>query len=216
MPLPKEVIAVKSLSPAGNYWEPPKPEITGDKTRVRIFNAVGTATTRWEGLEESMALLHAVFVEAPTQAATRVYAGFSAVPAKAMAITTASEIFFTLNKVPKDIREPLAIIIKHYRAASDRRNEIVHGVQVKFLVKSPNGCFLIPPSYNSKKVRAFITPNEMKSGSLAAARLHYRYTSNQINQLSEQFGVLRQIVTDYAFYLYNNHRMKGRHHVLGG
>jgi hypothetical protein len=155
---------------------------------------VGRTLSTWEYVEGLFSNLFAMFMDAPTSVAVRVYGTIVSNSGRRAALKEASESAFHRKRVSPEHRKAWKELVAHYEPASNRRVEIAHGHVVQTAFGSPghseeHGFFLMPPSYNTKKtdpIHIMITKKWLDAAG------DYRYTSQNIAHFEERFVELSQ------------------------
>jgi len=161
-------------------WNP-KPKLPrGDASADILYAAVGRALSQWEQLETNLALCFSAFVGASLKdGAVLAYGTVTAFTGRRDMVKVAFEAF------PARSHEkiaPFKDILNRAGNFSARRNEIAHGIVTRLTVEQvDNGCYLLPPLYNTNKQRKF---------AVTAGFGDYAYTSSQISEYTQHFGDL--------------------------
>jgi hypothetical protein len=110
----------------------------------------------------------------PHSATMRVYGLFINVAAKIDAMGASAEVAFHERQVPEPVREHFKLLMKHYRDASARRNEIVHGTVIHYGTGTGfDGAFLSPPMHSTRRTtRGGATGPEVRCIDTPARILH--------------------------------------------
>src|SRR5687767_7476136 len=104
----------------------------GDENLNDLYIQVGFAATTWETVDLSMANIFGAFLDgAPYFGPERVYGLLISAPAKMEAIKAAANVAFHWKSVPSNEEAHFSLLMKHYKDASSRRNEIVHSMAVR-------------------------------------------------------------------------------------
>ena len=124
--------------------------------------AVGHALSNWESVEGATATLFGQLVDSTSVAATRAYGTIIGARARQASLREASETFFFLRKKAykknravysnwQVLEECARILINNYAQASQRRNDIAHGVASHLpFNKQKKSWFLTVPTYQSR------------------------------------------------------------------
>jgi hypothetical protein len=172
----------------------------GDDSPDTIYCAVGKSLSAWGLLEDQLATVFAIFLGvsgAGMTAATRAFGSIIASNSRADVLFAAAEAHFAVHKDPA-LRDAFNRLMKRYKKATARRNEIAHGV-VLGLARAgyasifyydtgcaalPNGFrdegyYLFPSSYATRKRTVDHYPD-------------YWYSSSDIGHYTEQFLSMRR------------------------
>lgn len=176
-----------------NYWERPPRAAKGSANSVEVHAAVGAALSQWETVETLVSALFALVSGAPnSRAAQRAYGTIGGVRGRCDALRAAGDIFF--NEIHKDAVgwESFNELLHNYQKASERRNDIAHGVAITEM----RGAFLAPPTYATKKIK--LIPPQTDSVEAWA----YAYSADDITALRAKFTELTKVVVDYQTALF--------------
>jgi hypothetical protein len=171
-------------------WDIPSTPATGDTHEDAISLAVGRALTSWEFVEEELAQIFAILVNADMSdleraPAVRAYGSIMTARGRAEMLEAAGIAYFYNN--PKDqVESEFSSVLQHYRGFSARRNDIAHGRVGQDSQNPAQGWYLYPGLYNSKKYPIGGQPPK------------YLYSSNEINRFNEGFQKLCYDVVDLA------------------
>ncbi|KAF0128503.1 MAG: hypothetical protein FD152_2312, partial [Xanthobacteraceae bacterium] len=123
----------------------------GTEVMDDVFRAVGAALTQWEFVETAFAELFGTLLGAPGGSAARAYGVVTTSGARRDMISQAAQGEFPHDEVLlAQIKDVLSIA----EVGSQRRNEIAHGAVMRLTDRGEDrGCYLIPPTYVSKKFR---------------------------------------------------------------
>lgn len=178
------------------YWGRAKlKDVTvGDDNRDRIFHAVGMALTQWETLENEMFRLYLIFCESNNSttitALRRAFGTIESSDARRKALEEVARIYFGDDNYPDGKAKPFKLLFESHKKASDRRNEIAHGIANGFMIdNSFKGWFLFPAAYNSGCNSDSYNSSFGEDGGPFMTE-HYRYTSREIYEFSQKFSVL--------------------------
>ena len=194
------------LDPPGEFWSRPPRSAKGDPDARPVYEAVGFALSTWEMLENNFSFLFTLFVDADSHAARRAYGALASNTARTDALRGAAEVFFSEWAPARPEQELFARLMEHFSRASEKRNEIAHGIVMNVMEM---GHFLIPPDYNSSKMSAFLDDEEYKKDTIARLRAQYRYSRNDINEMSRRFGKLADATIEYVFFLKKKYLKRG-------
>lgn len=184
------------------YWQRPPSKDKGSDKAEMIWQSVGSSLTAWETVEETFASLFRVFVESRSIAADRAYGAIASARGRQDALAAAAEVFFEIHAVKDVWREEFVLLTRHFGLASGRRNEIAHGGCVHMLMEEDDfatGVFLVPSGYNTRKTHAFEQGVGDKFSSL---RAKYRYTAEDISEITSRFHALQRVVNDWTMNLW--------------
>jgi hypothetical protein len=188
-------ISVK-LPEAHIQWEPPPKASSGDADWKPIWQAVGAALSAWEYIEEECALLFSALVESNSEAAYRAYGCVVSNSTKREMLENSAEVFFSTHKIIESDEIYFYDLMKHLQKAASFRNEIAHGAVMGVPTKRGNEYFLLPPIYNSRKtIRQNTEVAAIEPRVLSRAK--YRYTAQDVNNLSHKFEWLNRAFTSY-------------------
>ena len=151
-----------------NPWDvPPKSKIRTDYDlkEQALYEAVGSALSSWQYVEDAVALIFKAFVsdglpqdayEPSKSPAERAYGSVISFEARATMVATAAEAFFYKNP-HKDYEKRARELLKACRGWSARRNDIAHGKiagsPLNFVEKPIEGrCALWPSDSNTRKL----------------------------------------------------------------
>lgn len=152
--------------------------------------------SRWEAVEETFSSLFAYFVQSPAQAAARAYGAVIGNQSRRQMIEEASEVFLRMHRAEQQFAGPLGRLLDHYSNGASRRNDVAHGYVMNIQVASQDlGHFLIPPFYNSRNTRAFVS--QPISDNLTFSTAKYRYTSEDIARFTAMFNELQHEALKY-------------------
>ena len=182
-----------------HLWSrPPIPE-SGDTDEADVYRAVGEALSRWERLEEQLAMLFIAFIGAgqDTDAARRAYGAILKTSDRREMMLAAAVAHFHEHPNP-GLENDFKKIINTIGDASGRRNDIAHGIV------RPYGMYFVVPEGRSETFLLFPSFASTKSTKLATPFIlpDYAYTSEQItkfgigfmNFIPEVFRVGREIL----------------------
>jgi len=180
---------------AEEYWKFLSPRDKSDDTHEMIYQAIGQALTTWEGTEYLWVSLFCHFVEGrPSNAAARALGSILSSKGRMEALDAASEVYFQIHGVSKELRDEYKFIRHHFDVARGRRNDIAHAVTMNFLFGGGDdaaGVFLIPAMYGNKKNFAFKPPDGDRFSILKSK---YRLTVLDIDFMTGKFRQLQQAV----------------------
>jgi hypothetical protein len=163
----------------------------GDSNSQDTYAAVGAALSSWETSGTMFGALYGAFVK-PTGANTialRAYGAILAPSSRHDMITEAAEAYFA-GVGDAALHERVKKLLKLYRSASARRNEIAHGVVMGR--GKPLKFFLVPGIFASRKRE------------LDMVTTKYQLSSVEINQYTRHFAQL----TSRAVPLLNDVRLQ--------
>ncbi|PWF53633.1 hypothetical protein BHT19_0023095 [[Kluyvera] intestini] len=189
---------IKLTSPAleKSYWSRDKLESVtiGDDNPDLIFHAVGLALTQWETLENAIFELYSIFCGCDnpltTNALRRMLGAIESSDGRRKALEEAARIYFGDHNYPDGIAKPYKLLFASHKKASDRRNEIAHGIVHGFVIDNENkGNFLFPARYNSGRNTPYMDASFGENGGQFMTEM-YRYTSREIYAIAQKFGVL--------------------------
>lgn len=185
------------------FWNRPTPAKIGESDPNKIFLQVGIALTTWEGVEENFCGLLDVFSGIRSVALPRIYGAIVSSNARSEAMSAAAEVFFE-KFGDKPSSDTYALLIKHYKDALTRRNEIAHGRVISFTSNDKRyGHFLIAPIYWTKKTKSLTTFSKQRMekkngiGGLDGINSEYRYVSSDIAIYTNKFRELNHWIADY-------------------
>ncbi len=201
-------VDVEKLPVPGEFWKRPEPKASGDESYDAILQAVGSALTAWENLENDFARLFGMLCSGSppfsSPAAQRAYGAIASNSGRRDAMVAAAEVHFNLHTHTKEAPAKFARLMAHFQQGSSRRNEIAHGYAVHYEVDGRDlGSFLIPPEYNSRKTSVWTleAAKAAEAGdSFAGLRVDYRYTSGDIVGFAAKFALLRNSVLRFSAY----------------
>jgi hypothetical protein len=167
-------------------WDVPPTPARGDIHEDAISVAVGRALTSWEYLEEQLAEIFAIFVNAdmadPEKApAVRAYGSVATARARADMLEAAGEAYF-YSKPDAGLQTEFEDILRKYRGFAGRRNDIAHG---RVAQNAGTGWYLYPGLYNTNKYPLGQPPK-------------YLYSSAEITKFKERFEALYDDAADFA------------------
>jgi hypothetical protein len=170
-------------------WDVPPSPATGDPHEDAISLAVGRALTAWEFVEEQLAELFAIFVNADMAdlekaPAVRAYGSVITARGRADMLEAAAEAYF-LNKPNEQLQSRFDAILRSYRGFAGRRNDIAHGRGGQDSTNPAHGWYLYPGLYNTNKYPIGQPPK-------------YLYSSAEINGFRAEFEGLYDEVVDLA------------------
>ena len=198
-----EAVNINLTSPAieKGYWGRDLLETVtiGDDNPDQIFHAVGMALSQWETLENEMFNLYLIFCEsdnpATINALRRAFGTIESSDGRRKALAEAASVYFGDHNYPNGIAKPYRLLFESHKKASDRRNEIAHGVVYNVMINNEiKGNFLFPASYNSGRNSPYINSSIGESGGQFKTEM-YRYTSSQIYTIARKFGELTAFTT---------------------
>jgi hypothetical protein len=141
-------------------------------------------------------LLFSVLIGIDQLAPRRVYGSIVSISGKLTALREAFEVAAYEADADRRDRDTFRVLLEHYEKASNRRNEIAHGEAATLVGKKIRGCFLLPPSYYTKKTDLPWVASKKASGMGAFGS--YAYTSEHINQFSKRFDELQWWANDFV------------------
>jgi hypothetical protein len=163
----------------------------GAKTEDEIHLAVGATLSEWEGVEEGLAEVFALFIGAPEagpasghQPAIRAYGSINSFQNRLGMVAAAAQGFFHKAKADDLTSEQFSQLAKEANGFAARRNDIAHG-RAQFIPQK--GYYLLPGLYSSGK-------NPVDQPAI------YAYNATQIHRYREQFRSLSEKLTDYAIF----------------
>lgn len=199
---------VSNLPDPEKYWKYPDFAKEGNARPEPIFEAVGYALSAWEEAEDHFAHLFSQLVGEYAFAARRAYGTIDMNTGRRNALMAAAEMFFievsgdpTAKEQQRALhrnKNEFATLMQHFARASNRRNDIAHGMVLTLL---KNGCFLAPAWYNSKKYRASMNLSKLKVDEFERVRAEYRYTREDIIEFGHRFTKLGNAAISYCSHL---------------
>jgi hypothetical protein len=170
-------------------WDVPPAPANGDSHEDVITRAVGRALTSWEYIEEELANIFAIFVNADMSdleraPAFRAYGSVPTARGRADMLDAAAEAYFYNNPNPQ-LQSGFDDILRSYRGLAGRRNDIAHGRTGQDSQSPAHGWYLYPGLYNSNKYPIGGPPK-------------YLYSSVEIKRFQEEFEKLYDEVVDFA------------------
>jgi hypothetical protein len=170
-------------------WDVPAVPSHGDAHEDTISIAVGRALTSWEHIEEALADIFAIFVNAdmadPEKApALRAYGAVSSARGRGDLLQAAAEAYF-YHKPDEKLEGDFKEVLRRYRGYSGRRNDVAHGRIGQDSENPANGWYLFPGLYNSNKYPIGQPPS-------------YIYGSAEINTFKDGFESLYDDVVALA------------------
>jgi hypothetical protein len=175
-----------------NPFERPKAPSKGDRDPDTIYLSVGRALSMWEHTEADFSRLfsHLITPGRGSGAARRAYGSIASSNGRRDLIEKAGSVFFQFFP-QKELQESFINTVKLYADASARRNDIAHGIVVRFGKNMEDGYFLSANMYTSK-TPLFGSPS-------------YYYTTHIIMSFFLEFeklgdranGIVRQIEKHY-------------------
>jgi hypothetical protein len=169
-------------------WDAPPWAEYGDPDADTLYKAVGKALTSWELVEEVMARLFALFTSTTHQyphsaPAIRAYGSVISFKGRSDMVKEAGKCFFHgyQNDRACPIESDFQPFLTECNGWAGRRNDVAHGR----VGQLPNGYFLVPGLYNTKK---------QPLGEDAA----YCYNSGQLATFAVAFEDLYDRVSEYA------------------
>ena len=197
---------------ADAYWQRPPARDKGDEKPEPLWQAIGSSVTTWEMIEDTFAVLFRLLVESQSSAASRAYGAIASARGRREALMAAAEIFFEIHKVAELWREEFDLLMQHFAKASGRRNEIAHGISIRYMhgEEDPTaiGIFLIPAAYNTSKRHPFM-PKESED-KFAHLQSKYRYTAEDISQITSKFHHLNGVASEWLLNFWDEHVAKPR------
>lgn len=192
---------IDDLPPPGDYWKLHAPQEFGDADSAAIFYAVGMTLSKWEVLEQHFAFLFQRFVEG-SWAAKRAYGSIMSNSGRRDAISAAAEQYFVMDRPARgDLQSRLNRVLNHFKDAGSRRNELAHGVVTKVSIDNvDHGFFLVPPEYNSNKTLVVGSVLSNTPDKFSPMRWKYRYTNQDILELSVKIASLGNAVHEYSMH----------------
>jgi hypothetical protein len=199
-----------------SYWDRPGHSRKGDDTQNALHEAVGYALSNWEEADQELADLFLVFTcEASTQkvgrqvrnAVRRAYGSIISNSGRRSAVEAAAEVYFNPWWESKPVRQPLVDILNAVQWASNRRDDLAHGIVSPYISaqvsdlrgniikKEDFGCFLMPPEYKTDRTHAYMQGVDHPSGAMKA---RYSFTSKDIRRFGLQFIALRAAIQNYV------------------
>jgi hypothetical protein len=171
-------------------WDVPPAPVSGDSHQDAISLAVGRALTSWEFIEEELAQIFAILVNAdmadPERApAVRAYGSVMTARGRSDMLDAAGEAYF-YNKPNPQLQAEFDSVVSHYRGFAARRNDIAHGRAGQDSQNPAHGWYLYPGLYNSKKYPIGGQPPK------------YLYSSVEINRFGDGFEKVYDEVVDLA------------------
>jgi hypothetical protein len=150
--------------------------------------------------EEDLARQFLALVEASSASNSptrRAYGAIGSNSGRRKAIEAAAEAYFGAHWDNPTVRRSFFAIINAVQWASNRRDDVAHGVtQGTTLDDVPYGYFLFPPDYNSERTTAFLYPEKGDPLYFKAAK--YRYTSDQISEFGNKFQQLQSAIQGHT------------------
>jgi hypothetical protein len=187
----------------GTFWHRPPASDTGDATDEVLYERVGQALSQWEETETEFADLFGMLMSAESLAAERVFGTINGVHSKATALDAAAAVAFRRWRVSEEDRTTYRLLIAHYKAAAERRNDIAHAVVQRWSHNSKDsGAFLMPPGHATKKWAPFWERSGQGLDSLGAA---YRYTSGDLDGITSKFGLLEMWAVNFEIHFMNRY-----------
>ena len=172
-------------------WDIPPRPTTYDKDSEVLFAAVGAALSAWQYVEDGIASIFQLVLDAAPKGgaylnsmspAERAYGSIVSFDGRAGMVEAAAEAFFDENKSP-NLHARLGKLLKVCRGWSSRRNEIAHG-QIGGSPIDLNLCALWPSEYSSRKRQVDY-------------RAAFIYNSAQIKEFERQFFDLHEQLLDF-------------------
>jgi hypothetical protein len=189
-----------------NPWDVLPRESAGDPTPEPLFLAVGMALSAWEIMDGWQATLFGELVSSRRGAAETAYGTVVSSSGRADMVLAAADRLLTDSA--GDHLAELTTLVNDIGKLSGRRNEIAHGFVCNFETTSSNGCYLVPPIYNSKK---HLTSSAMRermakftssieiAQDFPFARYKYAYTASQIRTYTGHFRDYQKKMLDMVF-----------------
>jgi hypothetical protein len=172
-------------------------ETEGDDQLYTTYGAVGAALTQWELFEAYLSLVFGVLIglDRESMAAHRAYGSVLSFNGRLSMVKAAAEAYF-LEHPHAELQAAFDRLSKEASAASQRRNEIAHGV-----VQASN-----PPKNVFDGARFVLYPAYYAT----TKRSHdhaprYGYASKQINRFNVQFSELRDEAERLLMELHGRH-----------
>jgi hypothetical protein len=170
-------------------WDVPPTPAYGDSHEDAISLVVGRALTSWECVEEALADIFAIFVNADTvdperAPALRAYGSVASARGRADMLDSAGEAYF-LNNPNTQLQADFEAVLRNYRGYAARRNDIAHGRAGQESTNPAHGWYLYPGLYNSKKYPIGQPPK-------------YLYSSVEIRRFKDGFETLYDEIVDLA------------------
>lgn len=168
----------------------------GSEQMDDVFRAVGAALTQWEFVETAFAELFGTLLGAPGGSAARAYGVVTTSGARRDMIMQAAHGEFPHDEaLLAQIKDILSIA----EVGSQRRNEIAHGAVMRLDDRGEDrGCYLIPPTYVSKKFRfivdATFTEVNWNGVAMLKSMVNYAYTAEQIDRYAAGFNAFANMV----------------------
>lgn len=190
----------------GEYWA----EVKKDKTKIGsdspdlIYLEVGRTLTYWEGVEETLARLFFFVTEcSDLKIADVIRRTFGSIESSAARLTVLEDRLRLYLHPHKDLNEVKWVVdelIKSIRCASHRRNEIAHGVVVKFIndgdlrPHGAEGCYLISPGYMTGRNDLHQKPEDDPMWVITSK---FCYNADDLRILRSKFQDLNQKIMHY-------------------
>ena len=185
---------------ADDFWNQPPRKTIGEQNEDTIYLEVGRALTQWEVVEGFLGRSFSIFVESESEAPGRAYGAIASGRSRASMLAQSSEAFFRkLGGDPNDIKSN-TLLINSYNLAAARRNEIAHGMVVRFIdgdINKDHGCLLVSPDYNSLKTH----PKYYWENNIRQHTSKYAFNADDIHELSDKFSQLSNKVIGHNLYL---------------
>jgi hypothetical protein len=189
--------------PQPKAWDMPPLPARGDPYRDDTFIAVGRALSQWEHFEGEIGLIYGILVDSrqETEPAMRAYGAVSTFSTRLDMILSASKAFFL--SIEPSYEAEIKSLLDDAKQFASRRNEIAHGIVQPYYIKGSNrsGYALGPSKYATRKQNL----SRMSDFDIYYATVSslYAYTSTQLSEITNQFGILTERAMEIYVILYH-------------
>jgi hypothetical protein len=198
------------LFPKG-YWAPAVKDVSkvGDADANAIYQAMGYALVAWESLEDLLASLFLYIAESNdphmSTLLSRTFGSIESSSARREVLKARMQVYlhrwWDMEEVVWLVEELMVAL----RVAAQRRNEIAHGLTVRFhpapvdadgeRAYQPSGVYLLSPRYMTGRNESVPKPPE--ADPLWVITSKYCYVARDILLMAEKFNNLRQAASKY-------------------
>jgi hypothetical protein len=176
----------------------------GDASPDTTYCAVGRSLSTWGLLEDQFAILFATFLDvgldaggAGTTAAVRAFGSIITANSRSDVLTSAAEAYFSAHQEPV-LQAAFKTLMRRYRKAAGRRNEIAHGVVLgrarsgyASIFYYDNGPATLPNGYRDEGYYLFPSTYATRKRTLDH-QPDYWFSSSDIAHYTAQFLLMRE------------------------
>ena len=171
-----------------NPWDIATISAVGEENEIPIYLAVGMALSSWEATEQALARIFGTLVNSRHFSAEAAFGLATSSGARLEMLLAAAERMLIWEA---DLLARLKAETVRVRNLAARRNDIAHGMVTGYSTQgeegvTEHGCFLVPPSYATRK---WSHPFGITVGD--HTQLKYAYTAEQIHCYIAQFDAVR-------------------------